>query len=59
MTSRRKFLQNSVTMVGGSLLASSLSNEVFAIFKNRIAPSDQLNIGAIGINGMGFADFTA
>ena len=59
MTSRRKFLQNSATMVGGSLLASSLNNHAFAIFKNRIAPSDQLNIGAIGINGMGFADLTA
>ena len=27
--------------------------------KNRVAPSDQINIAAIGINGMGFADLSA
>ncbi len=59
MNSRRKFLQNSATMVGGSLLVSAIDNNAFAIFKNRISPSDQLNIGAIGINGMGFANLTA
>jgi len=59
MTSRRKFLLNSVTVAGGGLLASSLNNSAFAIFKNRIAPSDQLNIGLIGMNGMGWADLTA
>ena len=52
-------MQNSAAMVGGSLLLSALDNSAFAIFKNKIAPSDQLNIGAIGINGMGWADVTA
>jgi predicted dehydrogenase len=46
-------------LAGGSLLASSLNNQAFAIFKNRILPSDQLNIGAIGINGMGWANVTS
>src|SRR6195952_461241 len=59
MTSRRKFLQNTSTVLGGGILASSLNSQAFTIFKNRIAPSDQLNIGAIGINGMGWADVTA
>src|SRR5687768_8918474 len=59
MTSRRKFLQKSVTVAGGSLLAASLTNEAFAIFKNHISPSDQLNIGVIGVNGMGWANLTA
>lgn len=59
MTSRRKFLQNTTTVLGGGILASSFTNQPFAIFKNRIAPSDQLNIGAIGINGMGWTDVTA
>src|SRR5674476_751986 len=59
MNSRRKFLQNSATIVGGGLLVSAIDNNAFAIFKNRIAPSDQLNIGAIGVNGMGWADVTA
>jgi len=59
MNSRRDFLQKSAIVAGGSLLASALNNKAFAIFKNRIMPSDQLNIGAIGINGMGWADVTA
>lgn len=56
MSSRKRFLQQASMLTAGSMLASSLSNDVFAIFKNRIAPSDQLNIGAIGINGMGWTD---
>jgi len=59
MSSRRKFLQNSAVVLGGGLLASSFDNKAFAIFKNKIAPSDQLNIGAIGVNGMGWADTTS
>ena len=59
MSDRRKFLQDSSTLVAGSFLLPSLSNNAFAIFKNKIAPSDQVNVGAIGINGMGWADLTA
>lgn len=59
MNSRRDFLQKSAIVAGGSVLASALNNSAFAIFKSRIAPSDQLNIGAVGINGMGWADVTA
>src|SRR4051812_28462548 len=59
MTSRRKFLQNSVAIAGSSLLVSSLNNDAFAIFKNPIAASDQLNIGLIGVHGMGWADLTS
>ena len=59
MTDRRKFLQHSAAVAAGSMLLSSLDNKAFAIFKNRIAPSDQLNIGAIGIKGMGWANVTA
>src|SRR5579872_4589418 len=59
MNSRRDFLQKSALIAGGSLLASAFDNKAFAIFKSRIMPSDQLNIGAIGINGMGWADVTA
>jgi hypothetical protein len=59
MSSRRKFIHNTAAMVGGGLLLSALDNNAFAILKNRISPSDQLNIGVIGINGMGWADLTA
>lgn len=38
---------------------SSFDNQPFSIFRNRISPADQLNIGAIGINGMGWANVNA
>jgi predicted dehydrogenase len=56
MNSRRKFLQNTGLLVAGSSL---MSTDAFAIFKSRISPSDQINVGAIGINGMGWANLTA
>lgn len=59
MSSRRDFLQKSALLTGGTMLASALDSHAFAIFKNRIMPSDQLNIGAIGVNGMGWADTTS
>ena len=59
MGNRRSFLQQSSALIGGGVLLSALDNHAFALFKNRIAASDQLNIGAIGINGMGFADLSA
>ena len=59
MTSRKKFLQQSTALLGGGLLASAIDNKAFAIFKNRISPADQLNIGAIGINGMGWSNVQA
>ena len=43
-------------LTAGTVLSSALGNKSFAIFKNPIAPSDQINIGAIGINGMGWSD---
>ena len=59
MTSRRDFLQRSAIITGGSLLTSALNANAFAIFKSGPWPSDQLNIGAIGINGMGWSNVQA
>ena len=59
MSSRKKFIQQSSLLMGGAVLASALNNQAFAYFKNRIMPSDQLNIAAIGINGMGWSNVKA
>ncbi len=59
MNSRRKFIQNSAALFGGSILVSAIDNKAFAIFKNNFSPSDQVNIGVIGVNGMGWSDLTA
>ncbi len=57
--SRRTFLQRSAAIAGGGLLLSAIDNKAFAIFKNKIMPADQINIGAIGINGMGWSNLKA
>jgi predicted dehydrogenase len=59
MTHRRKFLQDAGLLLAGGTVLSSLDNNAFAIFRSRIAPSDQLNVGAIGIKGMGWSNVNA
>ncbi len=59
MSSRKKFIHQSSLLLGGGLLASAFDNKAFAYFKHRVMPSDQLNIGAIGINGMGWSNVKA
>ena len=56
MPSRRNFLQNASALAAGGLVLPSFNNKTFTIFKNSFAPSDQINIAAIGINGMGWSD---
>ncbi|MGZ3764476.1 MAG: Gfo/Idh/MocA family protein [Mucilaginibacter sp.] len=58
MDSRRSFLQKSALLTGAVLLDAT-TNKSFAYFKNKVSPSDQLNIGAIGINGMGWANVSS
>lgn len=57
--SRRKFLQSSSVLMMGSGLASLAPLEVWAQGKKMISPSDRINLAAIGINGMGWADLSA
>lgn len=59
MNNRRKFLQHTGVLLAGSAVLPGLNNSAFAIFKNRVPPSDQLRVGAIGINGMGWANVAA
>ena len=59
MSSRRKFLQHSATLLAGSAALSAFDTNTFAIFKNKWSPSAQLNIAAIGIKGMGWSNLSA
>lgn len=59
MASRRKFLYQSSLLLGAGAIASAMDNRVFAIINNRVMPGNQLNIGAIGIKGMGWANVKA
>lgn len=56
MANRRSFLQRSSALAGGTMLLSAMDNRAFSAFRKWIAPADQINIGAIGINGMGWAN---
>ncbi|HEY0678306.1 MAG TPA: Gfo/Idh/MocA family oxidoreductase [Chitinophagaceae bacterium] len=59
MSHRRRFLKQTSTLIGGATLLSAIDQSTFTIFKNRFSPADQVNIGAIGINGMGWANVTS
>ena len=59
MSNRRRFIHQTSSLIGGATLLSALDNQAFAIFKNRFPAADQINIGAIGINGMGWANTTS
>ncbi len=59
MPTRRHFLQRGSLLAGGALLLSATDNQAFASLRKRLMPSDQINVGAIGINGMGWADLSS
>ncbi|HMH33355.1 MAG TPA: twin-arginine translocation signal domain-containing protein, partial [Puia sp.] len=59
MANRRSFLQQSSALIGAGVVLSAFDNKAFAKFKKLVSPSDQINIGAIGINGMGWANVQA
>ena len=56
--SRRIFLQQGSALAGGAILLSAFGNKPF-YFPNGTSPSDQINVGAVGLNGMGWADLSA
>lgn len=57
MATRRKFLADGTRLVAGGLALSSFADSPFSIRSGgRFSPADRLNVGAIGINGMGFSD---
>ena len=54
---RRAFLQQSSALAGGAFLLPGLAPARSLLSK--VSPADQLNVGAIGLNGMGWADLSA
>jgi predicted dehydrogenase len=54
--SRRSFLKSSSALASGLALSTTLSWDVLAKAKHLVSASDKINVGAIGINGMGWAD---
>jgi predicted dehydrogenase len=58
---RKKFLESSAGLLLGAGLTTLLPSGLMAMdrSRSRVAPSDRINIAAIGINGMGWSDLTA
>jgi predicted dehydrogenase len=56
MSDRRRFLQNTGMLFAGSTILSSVNNGLFAAINKRVSANDQIQLGAIGINGMGWAN---
>lgn len=56
MSARRRFLRQSAALAGAGLILPTWDNKAFAYFRNKVMPSDQINIGVIGINGMGWSN---
>jgi predicted dehydrogenase len=56
MGSRRTFLSTSGKIVAGATMFSALPWDVIAKSKLKIAQNDKINLGVIGINGMGWAN---
>jgi predicted dehydrogenase len=54
METRRVFLRNTAITAAGISLAPSISGVLAGC-----APSDRINVGLIGCNGMGFSDLSA
>ena len=59
MLNRRNFLNYAATAVGTTALLSALDNPAYALFNKTIGANDQINIGVIGIKGMGWSDLRA
>ena len=59
MQNRRNFIGQTATALGASLLLSTLDNPAYALFNKTIGANDQINIGVIGIKGMGWSDLKA
>jgi predicted dehydrogenase len=59
MLNRRNFLNYAATAVGTTAVLSALDNPAYALFNRTIGANDQINIGVIGVKGMGWSDLKA
>lgn len=57
--SRRRFLTQSGSLVLGSTLLPAFGAELFAHNPLRFSALDKINVGVIGVNGMGWSNLTA
>ena len=54
MNSRRNFIRNTASAIGGLGLVELLPLEALASMRKKVAPSDRINVGLIGVKNQGF-----
>jgi hypothetical protein len=59
MGNRRSFIYSSSALIGGGLIVSAFDKKSMDSLVSKVAVSDQINLGAIGINGMGWTNVIA
>jgi predicted dehydrogenase len=59
MTSRRRFLQNTLLASAGLTLPAFVSAENLSAFAKTVGANDQINYGLIGCNGMGWSNMNS
>ncbi|MBA4850178.1 Gfo/Idh/MocA family protein [Emticicia sp. BO119] len=59
MNSRRNFIRHTATAIGGLGLMELLPLEALASIRKKVAPSDKINVGLIGVKNQGFNNIRA
>ena len=59
MPNRRSFIRQSASLVGGSIVAGGLGSKAMTLSSRKISAADQINVGVIGVNGMGWTNARA
>ena len=59
MSTRRRFIQNTMLLGAGLTMPTILTAADFGRYTRKIKPSDQLNYGLIGCNGMGWSNMSS
>jgi predicted dehydrogenase len=59
MNSRRNFLRNTTTAAAGFGLMEMMPLDLIASLRKKVAPSDTLNVGLIGVRNQGFNNIRA
>lgn len=57
--SRRKFIERTGMLAGLAGASALFPMETLAAMRSPVRPSDRINVGLIGCNGMGFADLSS
>ena len=54
---RRKFLRTSGSLLLGSTVLPAIGGNILTASSLRMGAADKLNVGVIGVNGMGWSDY--